>query len=96
MKTISRTTVRIAFVLILLGAVGIVCCRIFSLSASYCIGASVLFLIGCGFYLDATRCPHCKRYVRIGLRPFSENAGYCPKCGKLVEYRFKKHPKGNG
>lgn len=93
MKTISRTTVRIAFVLILLGAVGIVCCRIFFPSAPYCIGASVLFLIGCGFYLDATRCPHCKRYVFIGLHPFSKDAGYCPKCGKLVEYSLKKMKK---
>ena len=30
-------------------------------------------------------CPHCGAYFR-GLNPTESNAGYCRKCGKLMEF----------
>ena len=32
-----------------------------------------------------SRCPHCGRHIQV-LSPFSDTAGYCPKCKGKIEF----------
>ena len=46
---------------------------------------AVLTAIGVVLMLTANRCPYCKTIFRGGSW-FQPHAGYCNKCGKLMEY----------
>ena len=51
----------------------------------------VKFIITLSFIVTLTlsllyiRCPHCGRRS-LKVNPFAKNAGYCSRCGKLVEF----------
>ena len=43
------------------------------------------FLAGVMLMFSTNRCPYCGEYFR-GLYWSKPNAGYCVKCGKLIEF----------
>lgn len=47
--------------------------------------SSLLFIPCIIFMFSANRCPHCGEFFR-GLYWAKSNAGYCSKCGKLIEF----------
>ena len=44
-----------------------------------------LLIAGVILMLSANHCPHCGAYFR-GLYWSKPNAGYCVKCGKIIEF----------
>ena len=47
--------------------------------------AATLIVTGCFIAMD-THCPHCKSCGLVP-RPHRPHAGYCTRCGKLVEWK---------
>lgn len=83
-KYVSRKRTRIAIILLVL----------FTISAFFiCITrSSIMFLISMIFFVPAAvlmirtnRCPYCGEEFR-GLYWDKSNAGYCRKCGQLIEF----------
>lgn len=48
--------------------------------------APLIFLIAVIAQMLSTRCPHCKR-IGAAPNPFGRDYGYCPNCGKKIEYK---------
>ena len=48
--------------------------------------AALVFTFYIAYRMDQVcKCPHCGTHFR-GLDPSKPNAGYCRKCGKLMEF----------
>ena len=84
MGGINRTRSRIAIISMVLFIVFLI---IGSISFNdYLMTASILFLIvWLILFLSTNRCPHCDEHFR-GMYWSKSSAGYCRKCGKLMEY----------
>lgn len=84
MGGINRKRSRIAIISMALFVVFIIFGRI-SWNA-YLMIASILFLIvWLILFLTTNRCPYCGEHFR-GFHWSKPSAGYCRKCGKLMEY----------
>jgi len=84
MGGISRTGTRIAIISMALFVILLVLGRI--IWNAYLMAASILFLtVWFILFLTINRCPHCGEYFR-GLYWSEPTAGYCKKCGKLMEF----------
>ena len=79
-KTVS-TLLWIAVVLCLIGVITAV-----RAGGVYLMLISLVFTFYIAYRLDQVcKCPHCGTHFR-GLDPSKPNAGYCRKCGKLMEF----------
>ena len=84
MGYINRTRTRIALISMVLFIVFLILGKISW--NDYLIAASILFLIvWLILFLMTNRCPHCGERFR-GMYWSEPSAGYCRKCGKLIEY----------
>ena len=83
-KYVSRRKNRIALILLFSFT--------FLLLVGYLLSNRVIMLISLSFFISCiilmfstNRCPHCGEFFR-GLYWTKPNAGYCRKCGKLIEF----------
>ena len=83
-KYISRTKTRLSMILMcaflafeLMGYI--------SSREALMIIALFFFIAGFSLMLSSNRCPYCGDYFK-GLYWSKPNAGYCRKCGKLIEF----------
>jgi len=83
-KYVSRTKNRVALVLLY--------SFLFLFLAGYILSNQVIMLIAVPLFIasiilmfSTNRCPHCGEFFR-GLYWSKSNAGYCRKCGKIIEF----------
>ena len=83
-KYVSRAKNKLALVLL--------CAFLVFMLAGYISSNCVIMFISLPFFMagvilmfSANHCPHCGAYFR-GLYWSKPNAGYCVKCGKIIEF----------
>ena len=83
-KCVSRAKNRLALILLLSFAV-LFCVAFLLISKVLLYVSLVLYIASFILMLSTNRCPHCGAYFR-GLYWSKPNAGYCRKCGELLEF----------
>ena len=72
--------IALAVLVCVMGIVHVVLRSTFSMVAF--IVLAVLYLV---LFIAAKLCPHCGKYG-VPIFPWKKDLGYCPKCGKKIEY----------
>ena len=84
MKKLNRTLTRVSS-LCFIFATPLVCMGGLLNTYVFWTPGAILLAAGLGLMLYVDRCPYCGTMFR-GLRWNEPNAGYCNKCGQLMEY----------
>jgi len=83
-KKINRTRNRLA--ILCMAAFAILLFLGYAAAQGILMMISLVFLIlACVFMFTTNRCPHCGLYFR-GVYWSKPDAGYCNRCGKLMEF----------
>ena len=86
MKMINRKMLKISVILLAAGAL-LALVSVFTDSYTSPVGYAGLAALVAGLVMNNifSRCPHCGRFIQ-GISPFSETAGYCPRCNGKMEF----------
>lgn len=84
MKGISRRKSRMAIISMIL-FVAFLSLGYITFNGYLMIGSLLFLVIWLILFLTTNRCPYCGEHFR-GFRWSEPSAGYCRKCGKLMEY----------
>ncbi len=77
----KRTSVTIAFIIVMLGSVLGIFCAIFILPPLVCYLDGMICLIAAFRVLLASNCPYCGKY-KVIMNPLSSNRFHCKNCGR--------------
>lgn len=83
-KYISRTRSRLTFILIIISVIFAVIGAI-SENKILIFVAAVLYIADLVLMIVTNQCPYCGEFFR-GIYWSKPDAGYCRKCGKLIEF----------
>ena len=83
-KRVSRRKNRVALLLLVAFAFVVVTGYLCA-SGPVMLASLPLLLAGAAVMLTVNRCPNCGEHFR-GLYWARENAGYCSRCGELIEF----------
>ena len=76
---------RLLVISVVLCIVSVILCVALPKTAPACIAALVFTFYAALKHDEVTKCPHCGTSFR-GVYLSAPNAGYCRKCGKLMEF----------
>lgn len=85
---ISKISVILQKVCILISGIGCLICIAFLPSASsWRIGFLIALVVSSVWHVINTKCPHCGRFGGIKPKPFEQDAGVCIHCHEPVQYK---------
>ena len=86
MKKMNRKFVQISQTLLMTGCCGYTVSYLFFRSTVIPRIFTAILIVGTVLWFFSNRCPHCKKWQPV-LNGKGENAGVCPGCGKVMEYK---------